>query len=36
MAGQDVRRYRTNWRDEVDSASLYRVLAEAEQQDELA
>ena len=36
MAGRDVRRYRTNWQDEIDSAALYRVLAEAEQQEELA
>jgi len=36
MAGRNVRRYRANWQDEIDSAALYRVLAEAEQQEELA
>ena len=30
MATSDTARYRANWQDEIDSASLYRTLAEAE------
>ena len=36
MAEKDVSRYRANYRDEVESAALYRVLAEAEEQPQLA
>lgn len=32
----DTARYRTNWQDEIESAYLYRALAEAEQQPQLA
>ncbi|MFQ5340876.1 MAG: VIT1/CCC1 transporter family protein [Anaerolineae bacterium] len=32
----DVAQYRANWQDEIDSAALYRVLAEIEQQPQLA
>jgi VIT1/CCC1 family predicted Fe2+/Mn2+ transporter len=36
VADQDIRRYRTNWQDEVDSAALYRVLAEVEDEEGLS
>ena len=37
MATQDdVRRYRANWQDEIDSAALYRALAVAEHQPQLS
>jgi len=36
MAEADIRRYRANWQDEVDSAALYRALAEVEPQPALA
>ncbi len=32
----DQARYRANWQDEIDSAALYRVLAEKEDQPQLA
>jgi VIT1/CCC1 family predicted Fe2+/Mn2+ transporter len=32
----DVARYRANWQDEIDSAALYRALAAAEPQPQLA
>jgi VIT1/CCC1 family predicted Fe2+/Mn2+ transporter len=32
----DVARYRANWQDEIDSAALYRVVAEAEVNPQLA
>lgn len=34
--GEDTDRYRSNWQDEVDSAALYRTLAEVERQEQLA
>src|SRR4051812_7425637 len=36
MAMQDAARYQANWRDEFDSAALYRTLATAESRPELA
>ena len=37
MAGKsDLARYRANWQDEIDSATLYRAVAEAESQPQLA
>lgn len=33
---QQVRRYRTNWQDEIESAALYQTLAEVERQPNLA
>lgn len=36
MAKTDPARYRANWQDEVDSASLYRALAAVEEQQPLA
>ena len=37
MAEQaDIARYRANWQDEIDSAAIYNVLAEVEQQPQLA
>ena len=36
MTDRDLGRYRANWQDEVDSAALYRVLAEVEDQEGLA
>jgi vacuolar iron transporter family protein len=32
----DLARYRANWQDEIDSAALYRAVAEAESQPQLA
>lgn len=32
----DLTRYRANWQDEIESAYLYRALAEAEPQPQLA
>ncbi|MBX6765033.1 MAG: VIT1/CCC1 transporter family protein [Rubrobacteraceae bacterium] len=36
VSREDLERYRTSYRDEIDSAALYRALAEAEKQPELA
>src|ERR687886_1110850 len=36
MTGPDVTRYQANWQDEIDSAALYRAVAEAEPQEQLA
>jgi VIT1/CCC1 family predicted Fe2+/Mn2+ transporter len=33
---EDVARYRTNWQGEIDGAALYRALADAESQPQLA
>ncbi len=35
-ASSDQKRYRANWQDEIDSAAIYRVLAEKEDQPQLA
>lgn len=35
-ATRDVNRYRANWQDEINSAYLYRTLAETEKQPQLA
>jgi rubrerythrin len=32
----DVRRYRTNWQEEIDSAARYRAMAEAEPREGVA
>jgi vacuolar iron transporter family protein len=36
VASADHDRYRANWQDEIDSAALYRALAELEQDERLA
>jgi len=36
MSDDDVSRYRANWRDEVESAALYRALAEVEADERLS
>jgi VIT1/CCC1 family predicted Fe2+/Mn2+ transporter len=36
MSDPDVARYQANWQDEIDSATLYRAVAEAEPQEQLA
>ena len=36
MIATDVARYGANWQDEIDSAALYRTLAEAEPRAPLA
>jgi VIT1/CCC1 family predicted Fe2+/Mn2+ transporter len=36
MGDDDVSRYRANWRDEVESAALYRALAEVEADERLS
>jgi hypothetical protein len=35
-AKSDIKRWRTNWRDEVDGAALYRAMAASEPNAELA
>lgn len=35
-AREDAARYRENWQDEIDSAALYRAIAEVEKRPELA
>ena len=36
MADRNLGRYRANWQDEVDSAALYRMLADVEDEEGLA
>jgi VIT1/CCC1 family predicted Fe2+/Mn2+ transporter len=36
VAREDVERYRANWQGEIDGAALYRTLAEAEAQPQIA
>jgi VIT1/CCC1 family predicted Fe2+/Mn2+ transporter len=36
MPQPDIARYRANWQDEIDSAALYRSVADAEQNPQLA
>lgn len=36
MAPTDAARYRANWQDEIDSAALYRAVADAESNEQLA
>jgi VIT1/CCC1 family predicted Fe2+/Mn2+ transporter len=36
MMQADITRYRANWQDEVDSAALYRSVADAEENEQLA
>lgn len=36
MSEDDVARFRANWQDEIESAALYRVISEAEPQEQLA
>ena len=36
MTPEDAIRYRANWQDEIDSAALYRAIAESESSEQLA